>query len=506
MIHKLFRSLYYPYTERAYRTPDFGMWGRGSKHNCGKPELSSSSVGSVKAALTAIDGFNLYGNNGANWSTIYVDPDAFSRNQRTLEALLPRESNSKFTDASLLPTLLWPCFAANRNNKKTVDALSRIDTLSRSNGHIRFNKDGFGSTIEDISRYHYLPAELKKFEGRESEWPVFNAFLLIDAKFRGNQAEVDRYHKLLRNSLQFDPELNIQIKIPTYVQINNDSSLNNVFLCNFQWVQSVTLIALMLADNLIPINSIDPRNLFEQSLRTDSDERISERTIQISLISENPSLQTFLSSYGVESETPAQCEPIVIWPTQDLVKIYSTMGVEPKLGLSGRPSRPIGVMGSSRVYRILGRTIVAYPLVFDVSDFYMSSDTDSLIDNVWFSLDFLKRYFDPEKAPVFLFILREDLCKGPRLRPLLEVLSEFRRGSWRGIKIRLGRLQSFVANSNPVNLSFVRNKIQINNSGGWTETGLCKRSPSLSSLQSTYTTNEDDYTVDKEKISLIVSW
>ena len=102
------------------------MWGRGSKHNCGKPELSSSSVGSVKAALTAIDGFNLYGNNGANWSTIYVDPDAFSRNQRTLEALLPRESNSKFTDASLLPTLLWPCFAANRNNKKTVSSLTIV--------------------------------------------------------------------------------------------------------------------------------------------------------------------------------------------------------------------------------------------------------------------------------------------------------------------------------------------------------------------------------------------
>ena len=53
------------YIERAYRTPDFGMWGIGSKHNCGKPELSSSSVGSVKAALTAINGFNLYGAHGS---------------------------------------------------------------------------------------------------------------------------------------------------------------------------------------------------------------------------------------------------------------------------------------------------------------------------------------------------------------------------------------------------------------------------------------------------------
>ena len=60
-----------------------------------------------------------------------------------------------------------------------------------------------------------------------------------------------------------------------------------------------------------------------------------------------------------------------------------------------------------------------------------------------------------QTQPLFLFILREDLCRGPRLRPLLELLSAFRRGVWRDVKIRLGRLQSFVANTEPVNLSFL---------------------------------------------------
>lgn len=27
------------YVERAYRTPDFGMWERGSKYNDGTPEI-----------------------------------------------------------------------------------------------------------------------------------------------------------------------------------------------------------------------------------------------------------------------------------------------------------------------------------------------------------------------------------------------------------------------------------------------------------------------------------
>ena len=54
--------------------PVLVSFSRGSKHNCGKPELCSSSVGAVKAALVAIDGFNLYGKNGAR----LVSADTFS--------------------------------------------------------------------------------------------------------------------------------------------------------------------------------------------------------------------------------------------------------------------------------------------------------------------------------------------------------------------------------------------------------------------------------------------
>ncbi|XP_006170533.1 phosphorylase b kinase regulatory subunit beta, partial [Tupaia chinensis] len=48
--------------ERVYRVPDFGIWERGSKYNNGSTELHSSSVGLAKAALEAINGFNLFGN------------------------------------------------------------------------------------------------------------------------------------------------------------------------------------------------------------------------------------------------------------------------------------------------------------------------------------------------------------------------------------------------------------------------------------------------------------
>lgn len=81
--------------ERAYRTPDYGMWERGSKYNDGTPEIHASSIGLAKSALEAINGCNLFGEKGASWSVVYVDIDAHNRNRSIFETLLPRESCSK---------------------------------------------------------------------------------------------------------------------------------------------------------------------------------------------------------------------------------------------------------------------------------------------------------------------------------------------------------------------------------------------------------------------------
>ena len=70
----LVQNLVY-YIERSYRTPGFGCWGRGTKYNDGTPEVSASTIGMAKAALEAINGFNLFGDKGSNSSVVYVDID-----------------------------------------------------------------------------------------------------------------------------------------------------------------------------------------------------------------------------------------------------------------------------------------------------------------------------------------------------------------------------------------------------------------------------------------------
>lgn len=65
----------------------------------------------AKAALHSMNGLNLFGSQGSSLSVIHVDPDAHYRNCVILDNLLPRESSSKETDASLLFITGFPGFA-----------------------------------------------------------------------------------------------------------------------------------------------------------------------------------------------------------------------------------------------------------------------------------------------------------------------------------------------------------------------------------------------------------
>ena len=59
-------------------------------------------IGLAKAALEAVNGFNLFGERGSISSVIYVDIDAHNRNRSIFMTLLPRESNTKVSDVTKL--------------------------------------------------------------------------------------------------------------------------------------------------------------------------------------------------------------------------------------------------------------------------------------------------------------------------------------------------------------------------------------------------------------------
>uniref|UniRef100_A0A452IUV1 Phosphorylase b kinase regulatory subunit n=1 Tax=Gopherus agassizii TaxID=38772 RepID=A0A452IUV1_9SAUR len=451
--------------ERAYRVPDFGIWERGSKYNNGSTELHSSSVGLAKAALEAINGFNLFGNQGCSWSIIFVDLDAHNRNGQTLCSLLPRESRSHNTDAALLPCISYPAFAVDDDAlySQTLDKIVR--KLKGKYGFKRFLRDGYRTSLEDRNRRYYKPAEIKVMEYVNGTHNI------------GNPQQVKEYQELLDHLLQHSSEgypvvpkyyyvpadfVELEKKNPgSQKRFPSNSGRDGKF---FLWGQALYIIAKLLVDGLVNPKDIDPVGRYippqdqrNVSMRYSNQGPLeNDLVVHVALIAESQRLQVFLNTYGIQTQTPQQVEPIQIWAQQELVKAYFHLGINDKLGLSGRPDRPIGCLGTSKIYRILGKTVVCYPIIFDLSDFYMSQDVMLLIDDIKNALQFIKQYWKMHGRPLFLVLIREDNIRGSRFNPILDMLAAFKKGVVGGVKVHADRVQTLISGAVVEQLDFLR--------------------------------------------------
>ncbi|GIY61544.1 hypothetical protein CDAR_3123 [Caerostris darwini] len=464
------------YVERAYRTPDFGMWERGSKYNDNTPEIHASSIGMAKSALEAINGCNLFGDKGASWSVVYVDIDAHSRNRSIFETLLPRESSSKNTDSALLPTISFPCFATHDEHlyNRTKDKIVR--KLQGTYGFKRYLRDGYGTAVEDTSKPYYDQGETKEFENIECEWPLFFIYMILDGIFKGNDEQIKKYRHLLHPRLKVDrhgnavvpkfffvPTLGIdaerrepgsQKRIPS-----EEGDADNLYLHG----QALYIMSELLVDGLLHINELDPiRRYLPSYNRPRKTGRYSafqgtasDLVVQVVLIAESMRLQAMMATYGIHTQTPHEVEPVQIWSPSQLVKIYEYLGVSKKLGLKGRPPRPIGALGTSKLYRICGQTVICYPLIFEVSDFYLSHDMALLIDDIKNELHFVGKYWRMSGRPTVCILIREEHMRDAHFKEMLDLLAMLKKGDCDGLKIRTGRLQNLISSSCIEHLDFL---------------------------------------------------
>ncbi|CAF4668611.1 unnamed protein product [Rotaria sp. Silwood1] len=563
--------------ERAYRTPDYGIWARGSKYNTNTCELHASSIGMAKAALEAMNGFNLYGDKGANWSVAYVDVDAHNRNRTTFDTLLPRESASKNTDAALLLTVSWPIFAIHDTTLVQNTIRKCIRKLRGTHGFKRFLRDGQYTDLESKDQRFYETTEMKKFDKNECEWPMFFAVMIIDGIFKNNQAQIDEYlavlNPLLRRTTEVpdrrgsftaiysetsSPKSRSSTKgqqdlyssqdtpnmknLPSFrtltssltkgemmvhyyyvdhskqqssAQSESSDRGNNQqlpFACSseilhgnfFLFGQAIWIICQLLVDKVLTISDLDPIRRYlapsdrpkpnsryssiQDSLRyqytpnipkpitispydavdgkkqqrvvTPANVVFSDLVIQVVAISESVRLQQVLATYGIQTQTPKQVEPILVWPPAELVKAYANLGVNNKLGFSGRPDRPIGVLGTCKVYRICSRTVLCYPLTFETNDFYMSTDMALLLDNIRTDFEFITKCWRLKGRPIYLVMLRERHLRGPQRSDLLELLTQIRQGKISSnIYVRLERLQTAISSACVEHLDFLNDSM-----------------------------------------------
>ena len=446
------------YISRSFCTPDYGIWERGNKINHGEPELNASSVGMAKAALEAMAGFDLFGLHGDPASVVHVVPSDIARARITLEGLLPRESVSKEVDAALLAVIGYPAYAVEDAAlaERTRDKIRR--KLEGRHGCKRFLLDGHQTVLEDVTRLHYEPSELQKFAGIECEWPLFFAYIALDAELRGARDVADDYRRRLegllvaRDGQRLVPELYYvpaeRVAAEKAAPGSQPREPNeNVPLV---WAQSLYILAQLLGEGLLAPADIDPlgrrRRLgYHRTTRVltpvlAADERVRERLLGL----------------GFESETVAEVAPVAVRPAADLAYAYTWLGRNDKLQLSGRPLQPPRVMASARLHHFGERQVLFLPYFFDVDEFYLGLDNRLLVGRYRASLDYIASHWDYPGQPIVPFHVTADMLDEAEQAPLLALLDELRRGRCGSVHVRQGPLAQLLTTASQERIARLR--------------------------------------------------
>jgi phosphorylase kinase alpha/beta subunit len=430
------------YISRSYCTPDYGIWERGNKINKGATEINCSSVGMAKAALEAIDGFNLFGTSGGDEAVIHVVASDIARMRFTLESLLPRESISKETDAALLSVIGYPAYAVEDERLVERTRKKIIKKLCGRYGCKRFLLDGHQSVLEDTSRLYYEPEELRKFAHIESEWPLFFTYLLLDALMRGDEEAAEAWRQKLqplfveRDGEKLLPELYIVPEDAIDAEKVDPGSQKRIPNENVPlvWAQSLYMLSEMITDGVLRPGDIDPLHRRE---------RIGYRRstqILVPIIAQNERVKARLLEMGFSSETPEEIKPVFVRHASELTKVHTLLGRNSKLHLSGRPQLVARTITTSQLYIIDGEENLFLPYYFDPKGFYFSYDNQLLAEHFRTSLDFLSSSWDKPGQPIVPFLVREDMLLEKDRDAILSLLHDIQTGACGKMSLKSGRV------------------------------------------------------------------
>ncbi|XP_061862942.1 phosphorylase b kinase regulatory subunit alpha, skeletal muscle isoform isoform X4 [Colius striatus] len=449
------------YIEAAYKTADFGIWERGDKTNQGITELNASSVGMAKAALEALDELDLFGAKGGPQSVIRVLSDEVQHCQSILHSMLPRASSSKEVDASVLSVISYPAFAVEDNELVEITKQEIITKLQGRYGCCRFLRDGYRTPKEDPNRPYYEPAELKLFENIECEWPLFWAYLIIDGIFSGNMEQVQEYREALegvlikgKNGVRLVPELYSVPPEKVEEEYRNPHTVDRVPMGKLplMWGQSLYILGCLMAEGFLAPGEIDPLNRrFATVPKPDV-------VVQVCILAETEGIKAVLRKEDIDVETVADVYPIRVQPARILSHIYARLGRNKQMCLTGRPYRHMGVLGTSKLYKIRKNIFSFTPQFIDQQQFYLALDNKMIVEMLRTDLSYLCSRWRMTGRPTITFPVSHTMLDetGSNVHPtVLATLRKLQDGYFGGARIQTGKLSEFLTTSCRTHLSFM---------------------------------------------------
>ncbi|XP_061089801.1 phosphorylase b kinase regulatory subunit alpha, skeletal muscle isoform isoform X2 [Conger conger] len=449
------------YIEAAYKVADYGMWERGDKTNQGIPEINASSIGMAKAALEALDELNLFGAKGGPGSVLHALADDIQHCQSILNSMLPRASTSKEIDAGILSIISYPAFAVEDISIVNITKEEIIAKLQGRYGCCRFLRDGHKTPKEDPNRLYYESAELKLFENIECEWPLFWTYLILDGIFINSPEQVQEYREALegilikqKDGVRLLPELYSVPPDRVEEEYVNPHSVDRIPMGKLplKWGQSLYILGNLLAEGFLAPGEIDPLN------RRFSTIPKPDVVVQVCILAETEEIKEHLQKHGIDVETVADIHPIRVQPSRVLSHIYARLGRNPRLGLTGRPYRRMGVLATSKFY-IIRSTIFSFtPQFIDHQQFYLALDNRMIVEMLRTDLAYLSSRWRMTGRPTVTFPISQTMLTEDHsdLDPaVLSTIKKLQEGYFGGARIQTGKLSEFLTTSCFAHLSFM---------------------------------------------------
>uniref|UniRef100_A0A8B9NAP5 Phosphorylase b kinase regulatory subunit n=1 Tax=Accipiter nisus TaxID=211598 RepID=A0A8B9NAP5_9AVES len=424
-------------------------------------EDEKMSVEQTSAALEAIDELDLFGAHGGHKSVIHVLPDEVEHCQSILYSMLPRASTSKEIDAGLLSIISYPAFAVEDLNLVNVTKSEIISKLQGRYGCCRFLRDGYKTPREDPSRLHYDPAELKLFENIECEWPVFWTYLLIDGVFNEDKIQVQEYREALegilireKNGIVLMPELYAVPPEKVDEEYENPHSVDRVPVGKLPhlWGQSLYVLSCLLAEGFLAAGEIDPLNRrFSTGFKPDV-------VVQVTVLAESNQVKNLLQEHGINVQSIADIHPLRVQPARILSNLYTMLGRNKNMKLSGRPHRHIGVLGTSKLYVIRNQIFAFTPQFTDQHHFYLALDNQMIVEMLKTELAYLTSCWRMTGRPTLTFPITHTMLvdDGTDIHPaVLATIRKLEDGYFGGARVKIGKLSEFLTTSFHTYLSFL---------------------------------------------------
>lgn len=112
-----------------------------------------------------------------------------------------------------------------------------------------------------------------------------------------------------------------------------------------------------------------------------------------------------LNQHDIHVETIEDALPIEIQPARLLSHLYTYLGQNEKLNLSGRVSKEVGILATSKLYSLQGRIFAFTPQNLDRWNFYIVNDVNLMASNFRNAVHMLKSNWRELGRPTLTLIM-----------------------------------------------------------------------------------------------------